>query len=284
MLEPKVIYDFGANNGDDLPYYLLKADKVVAVEANPTLCRQIEARFEAEIKAGRLVVENCVLAEGQTNRQVPFYVHKTNDVLSQFPRPEDDKIGNYECISLASESPLSLTERHGAPYYIKVDVEHYDAEILRLIFEAGLRPPFISAESHDVEVFAVLVALGGYKAFKLVDGRSVGDRFIDHPIRSSNGEGTYSFPHHSAGPFGEDIPGGWMAADNFFRLLALEGLGWKDIHATNQVAPDPELLPSVKAYFVKAMADRMPGRARKLARSAVAKAFPEVTRVAAKAR
>jgi hypothetical protein len=31
----KIIYDLGANNGDDIPYYLLKADTVVAVEANP---------------------------------------------------------------------------------------------------------------------------------------------------------------------------------------------------------------------------------------------------------
>ena len=40
-----VIYDFGANNGDDLPYYLLSADKVVAVEANPELCSLMQKRF-----------------------------------------------------------------------------------------------------------------------------------------------------------------------------------------------------------------------------------------------
>ena len=33
----KVIYDIGSNNGDDIPYYLMKCDKVVAVEANPLL-------------------------------------------------------------------------------------------------------------------------------------------------------------------------------------------------------------------------------------------------------
>ena len=41
----KVIYDFGANNGVDIPYYLLKADLVIAVEANPKLCAQIQDRF-----------------------------------------------------------------------------------------------------------------------------------------------------------------------------------------------------------------------------------------------
>jgi predicted RNA methylase len=40
-----VIYDFGANVGSNLGYYLAKADRVVAVEANPALCRAIEERF-----------------------------------------------------------------------------------------------------------------------------------------------------------------------------------------------------------------------------------------------
>jgi hypothetical protein len=37
-LDRKVIHDIGANNGDDIPYYLKKADIVVAVEADPVLC------------------------------------------------------------------------------------------------------------------------------------------------------------------------------------------------------------------------------------------------------
>lgn len=42
----KVIYDFGSNNGDDIPYYLEKSDLVVAVEANASLCEQIEAKLK----------------------------------------------------------------------------------------------------------------------------------------------------------------------------------------------------------------------------------------------
>jgi predicted O-methyltransferase YrrM len=37
-MKKKIIYDFGSNNGDDIPYYLLKSDLVIAVEANPALC------------------------------------------------------------------------------------------------------------------------------------------------------------------------------------------------------------------------------------------------------
>ena len=56
-----VIYDFGANNGDDIAYYLRKPCRVVAVEANPALCRQIEERFAEAIASGRLVVLCCVI-------------------------------------------------------------------------------------------------------------------------------------------------------------------------------------------------------------------------------
>jgi hypothetical protein len=59
-----IIYDFGANNGDDIPYYLMKADIVVAVEANPALCRSIETRFNNAIRSRQLFVENCVLTAG----------------------------------------------------------------------------------------------------------------------------------------------------------------------------------------------------------------------------
>jgi hypothetical protein len=45
----KVIYDFGSNNGDDIPYYLKKSDLVVAVEADPLLCDHIKTRFSNEI-------------------------------------------------------------------------------------------------------------------------------------------------------------------------------------------------------------------------------------------
>ena len=51
-----VIYDFGSNNGDDIPYYLKKAEKVIAVEANPLLCKRIQDRFATEMLAGKLAV------------------------------------------------------------------------------------------------------------------------------------------------------------------------------------------------------------------------------------
>jgi hypothetical protein len=167
-------------------------------------------------------------------------------VLSQFPEPAD--VQNFEKIRLPAKSVMDIIRAHGAPHYIKIDIEHYDEMILRTLFEHGIRPPFISAESHSVDVFCLLVSLGKYKAFKLVDGASVSRLYKSQKISVGQGKEEYSFPHHSAGPFGEDIRGEWMGADNFFQLLALEKLGWKDVHATDLYAPNTVVVPRLLRY------------------------------------
>jgi hypothetical protein len=61
----------------------------------------------------------------------------------------------------------------------------------------------------------------------------------------------YSFPYHSAGPFGEDIDGEWMSASYMIRLLAIVGLGWKDIHASRSAVPGPGLSTMNDIEFFK---------------------------------
>jgi len=249
----RVIYDFGANNGDDVPYYLKKADIVIAVEANPLLVAQIRERFSKELNAGRLIVENCALTTEPRSSGVTFYLHKSNHVRSQFPRPADSVLDDYEEIVVPSENVVDLIKTYGEPFYIKIDVEHYDQNILEHLFLHDIRPPFISAESHSIEVFSLFVALGKYKSFNLVDGETVATKYRNHIIKTDDREEIYSFPHHSAGPFGTDIHGPWMTANNFFRLLAFEQLGWKDVHATTMIEADPACAPQLGEYFRKAI-------------------------------
>ena len=104
----KIIYDIGSNNGDDIPYYLLKSDLVIAIEANPKLCNLIEEKFKNEIKQKRLVVENCVVQNENILNDVSFYIHKTNHVLSQFHKPLD--IQNFEEIKLCMECPYKYSK------------------------------------------------------------------------------------------------------------------------------------------------------------------------------
>ncbi|MGK7881826.1 MAG: FkbM family methyltransferase [Crocosphaera sp.] len=229
----KIIYDLGSNNGDDLPYYLKKADIVIAVEANPLLCEQMQKRFALEIEQQKLIIENCVLTADNQVTTVPFYIHKNNHVLSQFPTPKRN-LENYEKVLLPGKTANQLFEEHGYPYYVKIDIEHYDHVILRAIFDNHIRPQYISAESHNIEVFLLLVSLGNYNCFKIVHGPSVKKTYYNWPIFTTNGEERYSFPHHSAGPFGEDVAGQWVNSESLFRRLLSDGLGWKDIHAKRQ--------------------------------------------------
>jgi FkbM family methyltransferase len=246
----RIIYDLGSNNGDDIPYYLLKSDLVVAVEANPRLCDLVKVRFAREIEVGKLIVENCVLDINESTQQVPFYIHKHAHVLSQFPPPDSSVISQFDEVYLPSKNVRELIHNYGKPYYVKIDIEHYDHVILRELLNHNIRPPYISAESHSIEVFSLLVALGKYNSFKLVDGETVSTRYKDAIITADAGPQKYSFPHHSAGPFGNDIGGPWMTPDNFFSLLGFTGLGWKDIHASDIDQPDPGYSPKPQVRLV----------------------------------
>lgn len=240
----KVIYDFGSNNGDDIPYYLEKSDLVVAVEANPSLCEQIRDRFSQEIQNQRLVVESCVLTTDSAAASRPFYVHRSNHVLSQFPKPDSAAMHEFEVLQLPAQNVIDIIRKWGDPYYIKIDIEHYDQVILRELFLNDIRPPYISSESHSIDVFCILVALGNYSSFKLVEGRTVSEDYKNHRVNTHSGEKIYSFPHHSAGPFGEDIKGEWLTKSNFHRWLGFVGLGWKDIHASRIDLAQESYFPS----------------------------------------
>mgnify|MGYP001182874807 FL=1 len=237
----KIIYDIGSNNGDDIPYYLLKSDLVVAIEANPQLCNLINQRFKSEIDQGKLVVENCVVQNESSLSVVPFYIHKTHHVLSQFPKPRD--LENFVEKKLPSKNIIKIIEKYGNPYYIKIDIEHSDHKILKEILDSKIIPNYISCESHHIEIFATLLNSQNYKSFKLVDGITVEKKYLNHEIHTNSGIQNYSFPNHSAGPFGNDISGPWMTPNNFFQLLGLVGLGWKDIHASRVDEPDLNYKP-----------------------------------------
>lgn len=239
----KIIYDVGANNGDDIQYYLLKSDLVVAIEANPDLCDVIRLRFEQEISDGRIIVLNCIVTDQDLDESQPFYVHKRNHVLSQFPRPANPE--DYSEILVSCNSISSVIRRYGPPHYVKIDIEHYDAVILRSLFANSIYPDYLSAESHTIEIFSLLSSCGAYGSFKMVDGASVSSRYLNASIQTKYGAAKYSFPFHSAGPFGNDIEGPWMTADNFFKVLAFANLGWKDIHVSKNDLSDPSYKPSL---------------------------------------
>ena len=73
MAERNLIFDLGMYEGQDSRFYLSKGFRVVALEANPELCRRNAETFAAEIASGQLrIVQKALWHEA--GQQIPFYV------------------------------------------------------------------------------------------------------------------------------------------------------------------------------------------------------------------
>jgi hypothetical protein len=117
---------------------------------------------------------------------------------------------------LPATTITNLVSEFGNPYYVKIDIEFMDEIILKQLFKANIYPPFISAESHSINIFATLLTLGGYQAFNMVDGPTVSIKYKNCLISHLQGrQERFRFEEGSAGPFGEVITDPWMTADNF---------------------------------------------------------------------
>jgi len=233
-----IAYDIGMNNGDNCEYYLKKGYRVIGVEANPFLCEQANKRFEKEVRSGRLTILN--LGVGPQSGRLIFYIHKLNSVLSTFS-PEQVLRVDAELRSGSGDTwlPIEVDVRRlsdivrffGVPGYVKIDVEGFDVITLKDLHENKIYPDYISAEAFEVDTFCLLVTMG-YTEFKLVNGADVNLVYADHEIGLLEGGATrHNFPAHSAGPFGEDIPGPWLDKVEILGVWQQHGGGWCDIHA-----------------------------------------------------
>ena len=103
----KIIFDFGANNGSNLNYFLEKAEIVVCVEANTILTEKIKIKFEKYINNNSLFVENVCLSE--INGVKDFYISQENDHLSTLILPKNYK--KYQKITIPSVTPSGIIKK-----------------------------------------------------------------------------------------------------------------------------------------------------------------------------
>ena len=239
------IYDIGLHDGADTLFYLKKGFRVVAVDANPMMTEWAKRQFSVEIESGQLVVENVGISESSTFEMLSFFINERDTGLSSFTeclaRRDEDPISVVEvpCVSLAD-----LTRRHGASFFVKIDIEGHDSVALRSLLDAGVRPDYLSVESGNCGMLAMLVD-SGYTGFKYVNQRDVHLSTLPRP--SQHGRYVYhAFRKGSSGPFGEEAPGQWKSADqikvDIGRVWPLDGPGknpdhddrkhgWFDLHA-----------------------------------------------------
>ncbi len=217
-MEADLIYDVGAHRGEDTAHYLRSGYRVVAVEANPRLAESLSRRFAADPVA---VVNAGIGSRGGT---ATFWVNDANDEHSSFDREVGCREGTpctaveVECVTFRS-----LLERHGVPFYLKIDIEGADGLCLDSLSPGDL-PAYVSIESHTADYVDRLSELG-YRRFKLVDQTR-------HSPRVLQRVGLARFPVGASGRFGESTHGSWQSADEVVQEWRSSSTdAWYDFHA-----------------------------------------------------
>lgn len=244
----KIIFDIGANKGQNLEYFLKKANLVIAVEANPELVKKIRFDFKKYIKSRKLVVENFALTDKGNIQKINFYISKINHVLSTL-YPDDKKLF-YKIKVNATKASLLIKKylnkfKKAKIEYIKIDIEYSDHLILKDLLKNNIIADHLSVECHNPEILK-LIHYSPYKSFKFVDGEKVKNMKNIKINTIYKKKKIISFREHSSGPFGDDIPGRYYNKNSIFSYFLNNGFGWKDIHCSKK---DSENLKSENYRF-----------------------------------
>jgi FkbM family methyltransferase len=239
MMHTDLIFDFGANDGRDTEFYLLKGYRVVGVEANPQLYLRLKEQFAAYIATGQLILLNVGV---WTERSIlTFYLNLDNDHWSSFNPIYGCRYGTrFETVEIQCFTAQEILRRFGVPYYMKIDIEGADLHVLTELTAIPERPPYISVEEFGVASIDLLHELG-YTRFKIVRQRDKSAMVPPDPAR----EGNYvprAFSGTDSGLFGRELGGDWMGygdARAWFlsQIRDPEGryvgphLEWHDVHA-----------------------------------------------------
>lgn len=264
----QMIMDVGMHLGEDTQFYLDKGFRVVAIEAHPRFVADNRVKFANYIEEGLLAIVPLAIAE--KDGVVPFYLFPEKSDWGTLDRGYAQRnIGRgteYKIVEIPSVTFQSILERHGIPYYLKIDIEGADILCIKALHHFTERPRFVSFEAELVGFESTFEALShlyvlGYRRFKIVNQAIHWQRRCPDPPR----EGKYvdaKFTDTMSGPFGEEAPGDWkpieetlekyrniLRAQRLFcpegrypRLLPMfdkvshffggEPLGWYDFHAT----------------------------------------------------
>lgn len=245
--EDRLIFDVGANDGSDSWYYLNKGFRVVAVEAIPALADALGTTLAPQIDAGRLVIERQAIADAEG--EVAFTINEDWTEWSSLFSASKASAGKATEIKVPACTLAGLIARHGAPYYVKIDIEGGELAAVKSLdaLVPEQLPQLISVEINPwwPQVLERLRSLG-YVGFQI--SRQGAAHLPGLPLPSREGlDRRTVFNSSMSGPFGRDLPaGGWVGivdmvrqvvaaqADMDARRKAGEAPGWYDVHAARR--------------------------------------------------
>jgi len=140
-------FDIGANLGQKAEVLLACGAHVVTVEPNP-LCYPTLKHLFGRNKSCYIVPS----AVGKDIGSVDLYVHGT-DATGSVRAEWDKQIYGFDRGATAVKTPLTtldaLIELHGKPYFINIDVEGFEVDVLSGLSSAI---PLLSFEFHSDEI------------------------------------------------------------------------------------------------------------------------------------
>jgi FkbM family methyltransferase len=144
-----LVFDIGMHNGDDTAYYLARGYRVVAVEANPSMCATARERFAREI-TGQLSVRNIGIAE--TRGKMDFWVSSATSLSSFHAEHATQDGAQATSIRVEMMSFRQLIEEEGTPFFVKIDIEGSDSVCISDLAAAASRSAYLSFEAYDNNV------------------------------------------------------------------------------------------------------------------------------------
>ena len=148
QVNPKLVVDLGASNGNDIQYYLRKGFDVVGLEADPVMFARLEQRFAAEIARGTVVLLNRVAAE-TSGELVQFWRNERFQALSTFDFDTAQYREHLVPCSGRTADWREIVAVRGVPHYCKIDIEGGEVRFLR-----SMRVPMSSPRSSRPNVTA----------------------------------------------------------------------------------------------------------------------------------
>jgi FkbM family methyltransferase len=154
-----LVFDIGANVGTMTTIFASLDAKVVAVEPNPDCARHIE------LTTSRDAVEVVQAAVGERNGLAELEVSDRKDKMSSLSVEWCEAVsrGNRDYVGMWNRKltvPMitldSLIQRYGLPFYIKIDVEGYEEQVLKALSRC---PPLLSFEFNRTFLEPALRAL-----------------------------------------------------------------------------------------------------------------------------
>lgn len=173
-----LVFDVGANRGQRTAVFLELGARVVALEPDPLNQRVLARKFSSPVRTGALSIVGDAVSDSA--RTETFWVNLPGSGLNTLSRKWVDTLrGNTS--KFGSTVPYStqrqvetttldaLIARHGAPRYIKIDVEGHEVHVLRgltrpvplVSFEANL-PEFMPETRECIGILSGLSPQGSF--------------------------------------------------------------------------------------------------------------------------